>query len=232
MNAKHAVVFGEVARLGLLAVLACLAPTLPADGAAAQSEVRFTIVPQGAAVMPAGDFGRIAETAPGAGTYAAVVGGLPAAPALGLAAEVGLGDSPWSLRAAGLWSFEGEGVVTLDCADQACPSVLIREEMETRMYAIVGALAFHPGVSLWSIRPLVAVGGGVRGRSFEWSGDELVFRSGDVDLRDAVLHASAGLARPLGAGEVVLEVGDSMGRVGDASKEYRHDVTLSLGYRM
>ncbi len=232
MNAKHAVRFGAVARRALVAVVAGVAPTLLAGGAAAQSAVRFTIVPQGAVVVPAGDFGRIAETAPGAGTYAAVVGGLPSAPALGLTAEVGLGDSPWSLRAAGLWSFEGEGVVTLDCADQACPSILIREEMETRMYAIVGGLAFHPDVSLWSIRPQVAAGGGLRGRSFEWSGDELVFQSGDVDLNNGVLHASAALARPLGAGEVVLEVGDLFGRVGDASEEYRHDVTLSLGYRM
>jgi hypothetical protein len=72
----------------------------------------------------------------------------------------------------------------------------------------------------------------MRGRSFQWSGDPLVFPPGDVDLRNGVLHASAGLARPVGPGAVVLEVGDLVGRVGDASDEYRHDVTISLGYRM
>jgi hypothetical protein len=219
-------------RLVALAAAVGLAAPFVADEAAAQSRMEFSVIPHATAVIPAGDFGRIAETAPGAGTYAAVVGGLPSAPALGLTAELRLGNTPLTLRASGLWSFEGDGIVTLDCADQACPALLVRREMETRVWAVVGGVALRPEVSVWSISPHVALGGGVRGRSFQWSGDPLVFPPGDVDLRNGVLHASAGLARPVGPGAVVLEVGDLVGRVGDASDEYRHDVTISLGYRM
>ena len=220
-------------RLGAAALVAAAlgGMAFPAT-TAAQSTDRWTLTPYATAVVPAGDYGRIADTSTGAasGVYAAVVGRLPAAPALGAAAEYRLGDSPFSVRASGAWSLSASGEVTLDCADQPCPAILVREELDTRVWTVTGGFAFRPDASLWSVRPVVTVGAGVRDRSFAWTGDDVVFPAGEAEHRHAVFAGSVGVTGPAGPGDVALEIGAWSGRGGGATDGYRHDVVVSLGY--
>ncbi|HSM35833.1 MAG TPA: hypothetical protein VK837_05480 [Longimicrobiales bacterium] len=219
--------------LGVAALVAAAVGVVACPAAAhGQTSDRWTLTPYATAVAPAGDYGRIADTSTGAasGVYAAVVGRLPAAAALGAAAEYRLGDSPFSVRASGAWSFIASGEVTLDCADQPCPAILVREELDTRVWTLTGGFAFRPDASLWSMRPLVTLGAGVRDRSFGWTGDDVVFPAGEADHRYAVFAGSVGATRPVGPGAIALAIGGWSGRVGGATDGYRHDVVVSLGY--